>query len=185
MTEHAWLILTYKVPSEPSRKRLAIWRKLKSMGAVYLQNGVCLLPKNDDHQRQLKILQNDIREMGGESFLLEAAPFDKRQEELVLGRFKEERDAEYQEFLGKCADYVEEIRKETEARHFTYAELEENDEELKKLVNWLKKIEKVDFYGAALADKAREAVANCERLLDEYSQKVFAVEEHNVLMDKN
>ena len=58
-----WLMLIYKVPTEPNRKRLAIWRKIKSLGAVYLQNGVCVLPPIDDHKRQLKILENDIFEM--------------------------------------------------------------------------------------------------------------------------
>jgi len=45
----SWLLLTYKVPSEPAAKRIALWRRLKGMGGVYLQNGVCLLPKTDDH----------------------------------------------------------------------------------------------------------------------------------------
>jgi hypothetical protein len=36
------------------------------MGAVYLQNGVCLLPKINDHARRLKMLHNDVSEMGGE-----------------------------------------------------------------------------------------------------------------------
>ena len=36
-----WLLLTYKVPAEPAKKRIAIWRRLKGMGAIYLQNGVC------------------------------------------------------------------------------------------------------------------------------------------------
>jgi hypothetical protein len=59
------LLLTYKIPPEPSKKRVAIWRRLKGMGAVYLQSGVCLLPKTDEHVRRLKMLENDITGMGG------------------------------------------------------------------------------------------------------------------------
>jgi len=44
MASNAWLLLTYK-STEPAAKRIAVWRKLKGMGAVYLQSGVCLLPK--------------------------------------------------------------------------------------------------------------------------------------------
>lgn len=58
-----WLLLTYKVPAEPAKKRVALWRRLKGMGAVYLQNGVCLLPKTDDHARRLKMIENEISEM--------------------------------------------------------------------------------------------------------------------------
>ena len=43
-------------------KRVALWRRLKGLGAVYLQNGVCLLPKTDDHVRRLKMLENDVAE---------------------------------------------------------------------------------------------------------------------------
>lgn len=42
MASPSWL-LTYKVPPEPAAKRIALWRRLKGMGAVYLQKGVCLL----------------------------------------------------------------------------------------------------------------------------------------------
>ena len=68
-----WLLLTYKVPAEPAKKRIAIWRRLKGMGAIYLQNGVCLLPKTDDHTRRLKIIENEIDEIAGESVLLDAS----------------------------------------------------------------------------------------------------------------
>src|SRR3954468_7392740 len=64
MVTRPWLLLTYKVPPEPAAKRVALWRRLKGMGAVYLQNGVCQLPKTDDHVRRLKMLENDITEMG-------------------------------------------------------------------------------------------------------------------------
>jgi hypothetical protein len=33
-----WLLLIYRVPSEPSRLRAAVWRRIKSLGAIYLQN---------------------------------------------------------------------------------------------------------------------------------------------------
>jgi hypothetical protein len=183
MDSSSWLLLIYKVPPEPGKKRIALWRKIKAMGAVYLQNGVCLLPKTEDHQRQFKILQNEITNMEGESLLLETFGFDKRQEELVIRRFNEDRGAEYQEFLGQCADYVTELRKETEAKHFRYAELEENHEEIKKLRSWLEKIKKLDFYGAPLAAQADEQLQLCERLLEEFSQKVFAAEEQDMLLD--
>jgi hypothetical protein len=176
MNESDWLLLIYKVPAEPSKKRLALWRKLKGLGAVYLQNGVCLLPKTDHHRRQFKIIQNEIGEMGGESFLLESSGFDKRQQELIAGRFNEKRNAEYREFLGRCADYLAEIDRKTAAQNFTYAELQENDEDLKKLKSWLEKIGKLDFYGAGMAPEAAEQLLRCEEKLEAFSQAVFAAE---------
>lgn len=179
MKSQNWLLLTYKVPAEPAKKRIALWRRLKGMGAVYLQNGVCLLPKTDDHARRLKMIENEIAEMAGESVLLETVALDRVQEGKVVARFKADRDEEYVEFLDKCKDFEAEIAKETAANHFTYAELEENDVDLKKLQTWLEKIRKLDFYGATLAAEAQQRLQACEALLDAYAQRVFEAHDEN------
>lgn len=179
MKSNAWLLLTYKVPPEPSAKRIAIWRKLKGMGAVYLQNGVCLLPKTDDHQRRLKVVENDVAATGGEAVLLETVGLDRAQEQKVIERFTADRDEAYREFIDKCADFEAEIAKETSAEHFTYAELEENDEDLEKLKGWLAKIRKLDFYGAPLSTEADVRLAYCITLLETYAGRVFEAHDEN------
>ncbi|HQS44914.1 MAG: chromate resistance protein ChrB [Rhizobiales bacterium 24-66-13] len=183
MTLSTWLLLTYKVPPEPAAKRIALWRKLKGMGAVYLQNGVCLLPKTDDHLRRLKVVENDVAEIGGEAVLLETVGLDRNQEQKVIDRFTADRDEAYREFIGKCADFEAEIDKETAAEHFTYAELEENDEDLEKLKGWLAKIRKLDFYSAPLSSEADVRLAHCATLLETYAGRVFEIQEENRAQD--
>lgn len=179
MVSLSWLLLTYKVPPEPAAKRIALWRRLKGMGAIYLQNGVCLLPKTDDHGRRLKMLENDIAGMGGEAVILETVALDRAQEEKVVARFKADRDEQYREFLGRCADFEAEIAKERAANKFTYAELEEEDTDLKKLQGWFDKIRKLDFYGATLAEEAAQRLRGCEELLDAYARQVFDAHDEN------
>jgi hypothetical protein len=176
---NAWLLLTYKVPPEPAAKRIALWRKLKSMGAVYLRDGVCLLPKTDDHLRRLKVIENEIEKIAGEAVLLETVGLDRAQEEKVVGRFTADRDEAYREFIEKCADFEAEIAKETKAEHFTYAELEENDEDLEKLKGWLAKIRKLDFYQAPLSSEADARLSHCTGLLEAYAKRVFEAHEEN------
>lgn len=179
MVSPSWLLLTYKVPPEPATKRVALWRRVKSLGAVYLQNGVCLLPKTDDHIRRLKMIENDVSEMGGEAVILETVALDRAQEEKVVARFRADRDDQYREFLGRCADFEKEIAKEIAINKFTYAELEEEDTDLKKLQGWLEKIGKLDFYGAPLAEEATARLKACEELLDGYAQRVFDAHDEN------
>lgn len=179
MVVKAWLLLTYKVPPEPAKKRIALWRKIKGLGAVYLQNGICVLPKTDDHVRRLKMIENEIAEMEGEAVLLETVGLDSAQEEKLIARFDVDRNEAYQEFLEQCAGFEAEIARESAAGKFTYAELEENDEDLKKLRTWLEKIRKLDFHGASLGDEAGKRLAQCEALLDHYAQQVFDAQAEN------
>lgn len=154
---------------------MALWRRLKALGAVYLQNGVCLLPRTPDHLRQVRMLEHDIMsEMDGEAVLMEAAGLDEVQAERVTSRFRADRDEAYREFIERCAGFEAEITRETQAGKLTYAELEENDEDLKKLKGWLTKIAALDFYGAPQAAEAQDHLNRCEALLEAFAQQVFA-----------
>lgn len=179
MAVKSWLLLTYKVPPEPAKKRIALWRKIRGMGAVYLQNGICLLPKTDDHVRRLRMVENEIAEMDGEAVLLETTGLDRTQAEKLTARFNVDRNEAYREFLERCAGFEAEITRESAAGKFTYAELEENDEDLKKLRSWLEKIRKLDFHRASLGDEAGKRLAQCEALLDAYAQQVFDAQDEN------
>jgi len=174
-----WLLLTYKVPPEPAKGRVALWRRLKGLGAVYLQNGVCLLPKTDEHVRRMKMLEKDIADLGGEAVILESVALDRAQEQKVVDRFKADRAEGYSEFIERCADFDKEIDKEMKAKRFNYTEIEENELELKKMRIWLAAIQKLDFYPDALGARAVERLRQCEALLDAFAQKVFEAHEEN------
>jgi hypothetical protein len=175
-----WLMLSYKIPAEPARHRMAVWRKLKALGAVYLNNGVCVLPTSAARVRQIRVLANEITEaMGGDAVVLEAAALDPGQHERVVERFRADRDEAYREFIERCDGFRAEIERETAAGKLTYAELEENDEDLKKLRAWHAKIAALDYYGASLAKEAHEHLLDCERLLEVFGEQVFEAQLEN------
>lgn len=179
----AWLMLSYRVPSEPARHRMTVWRRLKSLGAVYLNNGVCLLPSGPDHLRKIRLLANDIGEMGGEVVVLETAPIDSAQRARVIDRFRSDRDEAYREVIERCDGFEAEIVRESAAGKFTYAELEENDEDLKKLRAWFEKIRKLDFYGASLGAETGTRLTRCAALLDQFAQQVFDAQAENAAVN--
>jgi hypothetical protein len=43
-----WVLLSYRVPREPSTPRIAVWRKLKRLGAAHLSDGLVTLPADAD-----------------------------------------------------------------------------------------------------------------------------------------
>ena len=175
--DSTWLLLTYKVPVEPTKLRVGIWRRIRGIGAIYMQNGTCVLPASNEHLRQLRMVQSEIELAGGEAVIFETLALDPRQDELVVSRFKHDRDQDYEEFLDKCADYKREVQKEVDANHYTFAELKENDEDLKKLKNWLGRIKGLDFYEAPARVAADQQLSECESMLDVYANEVYAREE--------
>lgn len=169
----SWLLLSYKIPPEPAKVRVALWRKVKACGAVYIQNSVCLLPHTATHRRTLLLLQKDIESNHGEAYVMEALGLDAQQESRLVARFNADRDEEYDELLEKCDDFLQEIAKETAAGFYAYAEVQENEADLKKLKTWLAKIRKLDFCRAAKGEDAAQRLVECERALDAYANEVF------------
>lgn len=160
---------------------MAVWRRLKGAGAVYIQNFVCILPDSTANRELFQSLSREIEQSGGESLLLEARALGAAEQEKIVDRFNAERDEEYCEFLEQCAAFLAVIRRETERQNFTFGELEENEEGWQRLVAWLQKIEGRDFFGAAKAEQARRRLAECQAALETFAAQVFAASElhHN------
>lgn len=64
-----WLLLVYRVPREPTASRVYVWRKLKQLGAIALQDATWALPATPRTQEQLQWLAAEIVELGGETTL--------------------------------------------------------------------------------------------------------------------
>lgn len=56
--------------------------------------------------------------------------------------------------------------------------MKENDEDLKKLKNWLERIKALDFYGAPARVTAEQRLVECEELLEAYANEVFEREQN-------
>ncbi len=97
----SWLFLTYKLPSEPSARRVFVWRKLKRLGALNLFEAVWVLPENFRTREQLQWLAVEIQEMGGEAMVWTGRPEFSGQEETVRDKFIQQVDEAYQELLAR------------------------------------------------------------------------------------
>lgn len=173
--DEKWLLLVYRVPAEPTRLRATVWRRLKSLGAVYLQNSAAALPARDGAERALRRLRREILEMDGSAVLLSCSAVAGGQD--VVALFESARDSEYDEILDKCIDFHAGLEKEYAANHFTYGELEENEVELVKLRNWYEKVRARDVYGAPKRSEAARALDDCGEALELYAARVYLEED--------
>src|SRR2546426_2386590 len=79
--------------------RVQVWRKLRSLGALYLQQSVCLLPARHEVVREVRRLADRIRHQGGTARILAIAFSDPGEEQAVIVELNAARDAEYAELL--------------------------------------------------------------------------------------
>ncbi|GAA3320525.1 MULTISPECIES: Chromate resistance protein ChrB [Arthrobacter] len=169
-----WLILVYRVPSEPTRLRATVWRRLKGLGAVYLQNSIAALPKAPAAERALQKLRHEILQMSGTAVLMSSTVLAG--ESHVLNLYQKARTDEYEEIIDRCTDFLAGIEKEHNAQHFTYAELEENEVDHTKLINWLAKIRARDTFQAPGSNEVDNALAKCAQALEDYAARVYTEE---------
>ena len=94
-----WLLLTYKLPSEPSARRVYVWRKLKKLGAVTIFEAVWVLPDSPRSHEQFQWLVAEIQELGGEAMFWKARSELASQEEELTCRFTKQVDTAYQTLL--------------------------------------------------------------------------------------
>ena len=169
-----WLLLIYRVPPEPTRLRSTVWRRIKSLGAIYLQNSVAALPASPANERSLRKLRREIVDMSGTAILLAAGALAGEAE--VRGAFLTARNEEYAEIIDKCEDFLGQVQKEYDENHFTYAELEENEVDLVKLRNWFAKVADRDAFGADGRQAAEKALEECSQSLEAYATRVYTEE---------
>lgn len=171
-----WLLLIYRIKAESSGRRTYVWRLLRQLGAVYLQQAAAILPDRPELRGELDRLGQRIRAAGGEASLLETVSPGPAWEEELVARFNAARDAEYAEILDSVESFEDEIRRETRKKRFRFAELEEGEADQEKLERWFARLVARDFFGAPGRTAAEEALARGRALLDGFTQEVYRAE---------
>ncbi len=167
-----WIFFSYSLSAEPSKARVYVWRQLRKLGAVNYQS-IWAIPHANDRVEALRKLTEEIEKWNGTALLVAGTVLVKSQEESIIQVFIDSRNEEYQEIIEKCEDYFNEIELEIGRENFIFAEVEENEEELEKLKQWLKKVEKRDVVKPPLRKEAMEKIKQCERIFNDFAQRVY------------
>lgn len=64
---HVWVLLAYRLPREPSTPRIAVWRRLRQLGAVQLVDGLVALPHDERTREQLEWVAQLVEDADGEA----------------------------------------------------------------------------------------------------------------------
>jgi len=171
-----WLLVTVSTAGAAASLRVQVWRKLRSLGALYLQQSVCLLPDRPEVARAVRRLLDRVRHDGGEARLLHLTLPDPDEQAAVVEEFRRERAVEYAEVLERTPAFLAELATERARGRTTYAEVEESEADLERFRSWLAKIAARDYFDAPNAAEARAMVDRCAAELAAFEEAALAAE---------
>ena len=171
-----WLLISASTAGGAGTLRVQVWRKLRSLGALYLQQSVCLLPARAEVVREVRRLADRIRHQGGTARVLSMAFIDPAEEQAVIAELNAARDAEYAEILERLPELRHELADEQARGNATYAEVEESEADLERFRSWLGKIAARDYFAAPGGQAARDAVEEAAAALAAFEDAALRAE---------
>jgi hypothetical protein len=175
-TPQRWLLLIYRVPQEPPGRRTYVWRQLKNLGAIYLQQAAAILPDRPEIRVALEKLTERIHGFQGEASLLETSSPNPQWEENLVQRFNQARDAEYAEVVHNVERFEDEVRRESRKGQFSFAQLEDIEADWERLQRWQERISTRNFFDAPCQSVAAEALERGRSALEDFTTQVYAHE---------
>jgi hypothetical protein len=170
-----WLLLLAQLPKSPSSARVALWRRLRAAGATIMINSAWALPETPPHAALLGQLRDGVIREGGTAFVLNVS-VSPETNEAIVARIRADRAREYDEFAERCTALLDEIGKEGSAGKYTFAEMEESEQDLEKLVRWLAKIQARDFFPDERGQRSAAMLARCRSAVESFARDVYAAE---------
>lgn len=166
-------MLLVRIPTSPSRHRVAVWRELRRVGALSLGQGTWAVPDVPGFAAGVSRVLELARRGDGEVVVLDARGRAEQDGARLEELFNADRQEEWTEFLTDCDKFEAGIAKEIRIKKFTMAELEEKEQSLERLRRWHRDLRVRDVFGAPLAAEADERLAACVTRLADYTDKVF------------
>jgi hypothetical protein len=168
-----WLLLIYTVPRTPSRLRATIWRELKKVGAVYLRDGVCVLPERDDTTVAVEAIASKVHEFAGQATIA-TSRLDVNTVARIIDETAAARADEYDELVREAERFLDHVRREQEHRALTYREVEELEADLEKIRRWFEQVRARDYAPlAAEQERVLAVLAHCDAALAGFLDDVY------------
>jgi len=173
-TALGWLVVAIRVPANPSRHRVAIWRELRRVGAVSVGGGTWAAPAAPVFADGLTKVADLVRRAEGTVLTLDATPHTAADRDVLLAEFNAARAAEWAEFASECDKFEAEIAKERRIGKLTLAELDEEEHSLDRLRRWWRDLKARDIFTVPEGVDAEDKLKLCTETLDAYADEIYA-----------
>jgi hypothetical protein len=140
ITVTSWLLLLFSLPTNRNTERVAVWRRLKKMGAVQIKTSTYLLPDEPAQYEQFQWLAQQIRDYGGDSTLVRAHEIEGLTREKVIAMFNDARAKDYGVLRRSLQTFIARRKK---------LDADEAVGQLERITRQFREVREVDFFDSA------------------------------------
>lgn len=162
-----WLVVVVSTAGAQKSLRMHVWRRLKELGALPVQQGVSMLPSTQRTSKDVaKLLDRVVRD-SGDGRSLRVHLVDEAEHKELVAESRAARDEEYAEVLQRLPELFSELESETARGRVTFAELEESEADLERFRRWVARIELRDYFGGTRHDEVMTQLERAGQALAE------------------
>ena len=171
-----WLVVAVSTAGGSDSLRVTVWRRLHGLGALYLQQSVCLLPDRPEVAGAVHRLAMQVRAAGGSARVLHVDIADAGERDQLVAEMRAAVEVEYAEVFQRLPSFFAELDSETARGNVTFAEVEESEADLARFQAWLAKIGKRDYFDAPLGRQIRAELDRARQALDAFEAAALATD---------
>jgi hypothetical protein len=141
-----WIVFSYSLPAaQRSSPRVAVWRRLRAIGAVSPKGGVYVLPAREECLEAFQWLAQEVEQAKGEAVLMRVEEFEGLSDPQLSSLFRQARKRDYEELDAKAAALEKAVGGKRAARPH---DLTQARDALAKLRREHADIARIDFFDA-------------------------------------
>jgi hypothetical protein len=100
-----WVVFSYSLPSKAhSSPRVALWRRLRRLGAVSPTGGLHVLPAREECLEAFQWLAEEVQHAKGEALVMRVEQFDGLSDAALMERFRQARAEDYAALDAQAAE---------------------------------------------------------------------------------
>lgn len=144
--ELSWLLFFYSLPSQPTKNRMTIWRRLLKAGVLFFKGSVYILPHTEENREFFTWLVSEVTSLKGEASYVSVDMMETDDDREIIALFNRQREAAYQSVLSE----IEEIERRIISMKMGGDSLDRNKlvKRIRKVQRDFDEIKKIDFFSS-------------------------------------